>query len=539
MKIQTISPQLQQNKKSRNSENIKFAGGFDAFTLALRFLETNQAWGANAVDLCSMAIPRTAVDFINRGPDAGTETMRREASGTVNHSMVGVYGSLAGLLLASSINNKFGIKAQKIFADNETLEFITKSFDANKGENYVKHFENLFGKMETLVDGEWKSIPKEDISDVVEKFNSTLKAEKAPDIISKDLINYSKAKFLHATGSENTYRFIGGKSTFTLSNGLENIYNVTKAVINKDLKGISTDEFLRSMKKVGLHRSLLGIGIASAIGMSIQPLNIYLTKKKTGSDGFVGVEGRTKDTSGGFFGLKALTSGLFGASVLASIGLKGGTQEFLKKLQFKGFTPNLNQLKLVYGLTIISRFMAARDKDELREAAVKDTLGFFNWLVLGNFVAKATANLMDKELLNHSEAEHGKGIFNRIIKSPLVTRDEVLSKALKTAGIDIIENGKALNFKQMLKKLADPKISEALRNSTNKKLRVLSIAQVVGYLYSGIILGFGIPKLNIYMTNKSEAKRKAKLAEQKQIKPQTAYNTMLQPENLAFLSKNM
>lgn len=538
MKVQLLTPHIQQNS-NKKSDNQKFTGGFDAFTLALRFLETNQAWGANAVDLCSMAIPRTAIDFVNRGPDAGTETMRREASGTVNHSMVGVYGSLAGLMLASSINSKFGIKAQKIFADNETLEFITKSFDENKGANYTKHFENLFGNMETLVNGEWKPIPKDDITDIVDKFNAVLKSEKAPEVINKDLINYSKAKILHATGSENTYRFIGGKGTFTLTNGLENIYNVTKAVINKDLKGISTDEFLKSMKKVGLNRSLLGIGIASAIGMSIQPLNIYLTKKKTGSDGFVGVEGRQKDNSAGFFGLKSAVSALFGASVLASIGLKGGTQEFLKKLQFKGFTPNLNQLKLVYGLTIISRFMAARDKDELREATVKDTLGFFNWLVLGNFVAKTTANALDKELLNYREAEHGKGIFNRIIKSPLVTRDEVLSQALKTAGIDIIENGKALNFKQMLKKLADPKVSDALKNATNKKLRVLSIAQIAGYLYSGIILGYGIPKLNIYMTNKSEAKRKAKLAAEKAEKPQNTYNNMLQPENLAFLSKNM
>ena len=144
MKIQISHPQTQLNNRNQKSKTPQFTGGFDAFTLALRFLETNQAWGANAVDLCSMAIPRTTVDFVNRGPAAGTETMRREASGTVNHSLVGAYGTLAGLALASSINNKFGIKAHKIFADNNTLEFITKSFDENKGQDYTKHFENIF-----------------------------------------------------------------------------------------------------------------------------------------------------------------------------------------------------------------------------------------------------------------------------------------------------------------------------------------------------------------------------------------------------------
>ena len=57
----------------------------------------------------------------------------------------------------------------------------------------------------------------------------------------------------------------------------------------------------------------------------------------------------------------------------------------------------------------------------------------------------------------------------------------------------------------------------------------------------------GIPKLNIYMTNKSEAKRKAKLAAEKAAKneqPQSAsndvnYQSMMNPANLEFLSKNM
>ena len=133
----------------------------------------------------------------------------------------------------------------------------------------------------------------------------------------------------------------------------------------------------------------------------------------------------------------------------------------------------------------------------------------------------------------------------------MVSRDEVLHRGLKAAGIDTIENGKALSFKQMLKKLSGNNVSEAIRKETKGKLRALSIAQVAGYLYSGLILGVGIPKLNIYMTNKSEAKRKARLAAEKAAKgdqPQTAsanaqndanYQSMMNPANLEFLSKNM
>ena len=105
MKIQQIQPQIQQQNKIENKkENVNFTGLGDFATLGLRFLDTNQAWGANAVDLSFMVIPRTSVDLVNRGPAAGFETGRREASGTANHSLVGVYGMLAGLLLATGIN---------------------------------------------------------------------------------------------------------------------------------------------------------------------------------------------------------------------------------------------------------------------------------------------------------------------------------------------------------------------------------------------------------------------------------------------------
>ena len=118
MKIQNINQQQYNNKKYDNST---FTGAPDLF---LRFLDTNQAWGANAVDLASMVIPRTTVDFVNRGPAAGMETGRREASGTINHSLVGVYGTIAGLALAAALNNRYGIKAHKLFVDDETLEVL-------------------------------------------------------------------------------------------------------------------------------------------------------------------------------------------------------------------------------------------------------------------------------------------------------------------------------------------------------------------------------------------------------------------------------
>lgn len=555
MKVQPLIPQIKQNNEN-NKNNIKFTGAFDAFTLGLRFLETNQAWGANAVDLGSMVIPRTTIDFVNRGPAAGMETGRREASGTINHSLVGVYGTLAGMLLAASLNAKYGVKAHKIFVDDETLGILGQAWDkqvrAKNSAPLKDYLLDVFSNAKTRIGDDWVNIPKDKVDNIVEKFTNELSSKGAPTTISKDLKAYAQSVITHATGSETNFKLAEKQHVVTLSNMLDSIYNVSRTFVTDKVgeafklsSDINANSFINAMKRMNLHRSMLGLGIAAAIGMSIQPLNIYLTKKKTGSDGFVGVEGRQKDNSAGFWGLKGLAAAVFGGGILASIGLKDGLNGLLKKIQFKGLIPTLNQFKFIYGVTIMSRFLAARDKDELRESVVKDVLGFFNWLILGNFVAKITANAMDKSLLNYSEKEHGKGVLKKILNAPMKTRDEVLHAGLKKAGIDSIEGGKALSFKQMLKKLSTSAVPEAIRKETKGKLRVLSIAQIAGYLYSGLVLGVGIPKLNIYMTNKSEAKRKAKLAAQKaensskettQFEP---YQSMMKPENLAFLSSQM
>lgn len=530
IKVQQNIPQYKQQNQNQNNENVKFTGAFDAAaTMTLRFLDTNQAWGANAVDLGSMVIPRTTVDMVNRGPAAGMETGRREASGTINHSLVGVYGTAAGLILAMTLNHKYGIKAHKIFVDDETLNVLGKAWDKqvkNGNKTPLKDYlTDVFSGAETRVGDDWIAIPKEKVANIVDKFSNVLSKKDAPNTISKDLKEYSKSVIMHATGSENSFRLGKNQKTNSISNILDSVYNISRTFVNdkvgnafKEAKDIKTNAFLNSLKRMNLRRSLLGIGIASAVGMSIQPLNIYLTKKKTGSDGFVGVEGREKDNSKGFKALKLASAALFGGGILATIGTEGGLKGILKKIQFKGLVPTLDQFKFIYGVTIMSRFAVARDKDELRESIVKDTLGFFNWLILGNFVAKMTANTMDQSLLNYSEKEHGKGFFNKLIKSPMVTRDEVLHRALKAAGIDSIKDGKALKFKEMLKALDSPQVAESIRRSAKGKLRALSIAQVAGYLYSGLVLGVGIPKLNIYMTNKSEAKRKARIAAEKAAK---------------------
>lgn len=523
LNIKQIQPK--QNIKGFNpvqknyQSNPNFTGGFDMF---LRFLDTSPAWGACAVDLGCMVIPRTLTDF-GRGTDAGMETMRREGMGTANHSMVGLYGTLAGLVLAAGINGayKFGdndIKAGSIFADSETLDLHGKIYDSKlkaavgkpEANPIREYLTDTLKRYEVRTDdGQWIKIKDADIEKTANIIENEIKAN--TNKFTKDGFATAKNILISSVGAENNFRIIAGKgekvhsSRYTADYIVENLYKLGKVFTKDKVKeafmaagdGVE-NAFLKAIKSMNVKRSLIGVGIASAVGISAQPLNMYLTKKKTGKSGFVG--GGKEDNSVGFKLRKALVAGLFGAGVLATI---GNPKNLVKDLQFKGFTPTLKQFKFIYGVTIMSRFLSSRNDNELTESSIKDTLGFANWLILGNFVQKLVAQALDKSLIKRD----GKGVINWIKNSVLKSRDEVLHNAL---GNKVFKDGKALSYNEMLK-LAD--------KATKKKLNILTIAQLTGYAYSAIVLGRLIPKLNIYLTNRREAKEAAKAAAQQQTQP--------------------
>ena len=534
----------------KNQSNPNFTGGADLF---LRFLDTNQAWGANAVDLFCMVLPRTLTDF-SRGADAGIETARREGMGTANHSLVGAYGTLAGMLLATGINSMYklgkdDVKANAIFADAETLDMQGKIWgaklrnsinnpEANPLKEYLAETFKQYEALSPTENGKWVRFKDADIEKAANILEKEIKA--SGKNMSKEGLANAKTTLFSSIGVENNLRIIAdeGKpahsSRYTIDSIIENTYKLGKVFTKDKVKdaflateNIAENSFLKAMKSMNVKRSLLGIGIASLVGISAQPLNMYLTKKKTGNSGFVG--GGSEDKSTAFKIKKALVAAIFGGGVIATI---GKPKELIKNLQFKGFTPTIKQFKFIYGITIMSRFMSSRNDNELRESTIKDTLGFASWLILGNFVQKLVAQSMDKSLIK----KDGDGAMNWIKNSVLKSRDEVLHAAL---GEKVFKDGKALSFNQMLKEL--PKNSAA-----KKQLRILSIAQLAGYAYSALALGVGIPRLNIFITNKVETAKKAKAgnvdnqtpAQQPSFSAQTGNEAMLKPENIAFLNSN-
>lgn len=523
MKVQQ-TPNLQLNNKKQDPN---FKGG-EVVAQVLNFLDTNQTVGATVVDAACMGIPRTSVDF-TRGSDAGVETMRREFSSTINHALIGVYGAFAAYLFSQSLNKDFGLKTNKIFASDESLDILSQIRDkhgdiAKSDKNLNNYLGEIFNNTKAFnpdavaesqkefANG-WVTIDTATKEKVVDKFAQELKNNS--DNLSKESKAYLKALIADSTGSEKTFKLEHGKlkSNCSLDDLINNIYKVSKAFMKPNVAetfkngNLANNSFIQRMKKLNMRTAALGVGIAMVIGACVQPFNIYLTKKKTGKSGFVGVEGQEPDNSNKFKFMKYGVAALGGFAILKSIG-KLNPSEILRKVQFKGYLPTIDQFKLVYGATLVSRVFAARDKNELRETSIKDTLGFASWLILGGFVSKlaafgfqSMAKFKNDKFIRYNEKENGTGWFNKLIKSSIVSREEVLHSALKKTTKTV--NGKevAMTFKEMLQKAAEQ--APAART----KIKYLGLIQFAGYLYSGLALGIGIPKLNIAITKHFQRKK--------------------------------
>ena len=481
----------------------------------LRGINQNPALGACAVDLCSMVIPRTAIEFKNRGTQAGIEAAFREGASCIIHACVGLIGLAAGCLVSGKFNQTNSIKAQNIFANADTIANMAEVWKKSGGTSeqfFTAFLENIKG-----LNGEnWKTISAEvngsvkgnlvKLAEKTAQLSSTNGSEKSKLLSEiKNLKNLVNAQIIKDTGAQASFRLnsIKDEAGNVLNKGVSASLGelIDNAVLLSNSFKTKTKEklpeFVKALSKNKIQTTLIGLGISALLCMGVQPLNRYLTKKRTGQDGFVGVENKKANNSKGFKFLKTAFGVAFPIFAISTI---GNPKSLISNVQFNSKIPSINQFKFLYGLTIGSRFLAARDQNELRESVIKDTLGFTNWLILGGVVSKLIARgIGGKDLINNPVAQTGKkGLlyaWNWLTKTSVKSYDEVLMPAAK----NIVENGKMIKFSQLFK-VADKDIKS--------KIFKIAGSQIAGYLYSGLVLGVGIAKLNIFITKQIEARRK-------------------------------
>lgn len=503
------------SKKSNNKPSFK--GPLDgAITNTLRTLNTNPMANAVGLDLISMVAPRTYVDTKERNKYAGAETFFREFTGTLIVCLSASYLAKGIAKIANKvIKPKTPINTKSWFS-NDSLNLLNEAGkDSKDTKEYVSNvFENLSGRdnktTKNFKDIDWKNVQwvdekkwskikwdnkkyegiHERLKDKDSILNLTTELINDKSVTNKDrknLLTIVESRVTNALGAASVTTKHKDK---TLSSSLGNLLRDT-VDFGKDIltnKNVDKNTAINKIFKINKVKALGALAIASGLGLADQHINRKITEKRTGQKGFVGDTNyaesakskdkkSTKDNSKGFWAEKVAASLGMAAMAIGVMKVKS-PKDFVKKLEFTGPVTSGNAIKTVYASTLIGRFLASDNKDELRESTTRDYLGFLNWLVLGGFAAKGVGNLLDrKRNVLFNESKPGKGIRHWLNDVSLKTHNEVAAKGEQFA---------------------------------KKNIWKLNVAQAAGLAYSTIALGILLPKLNIFITNRKNKKAGAK-----------------------------
>ncbi len=540
MRLQLNEPQLQlKGQMQKKNKDVTFTSGAAIAAGVLRQLEANPTVGATAVDVGAMVAPRTIIDM-KRNPFAGIETFFREIAGVTVHACIGLFGLGAATLFKNKLAKDYDVDFRKILSDTDSIENLAKNWDnACKQHGYTKqakeqivetYLKNSFSKVEGLSESQWKSLSSSK-KQIINELKASLldeSVDKMPKAVREKMVNFITGELgvnrdLRVTTAE------GKKLTTDAVNMIDDVFTMGRSFMSdkvmrafESAKGeLDNNGFIKLLGNSITKKTLIGLTAVSAIGASVQAVNRYLTEKRTGSEGFVGysdfeanaaksekteaTESKETKKSGKdkSFGFKMMKFTAAAAMVALAVKSIGKPKDLLKNVQFKGVLPTLNQFKAIYGATITGRLLAASDKNELRETATRDYLGFINWLILGNVVAMAVVNKLDPSLISLDVKKHSDTLWNRLTKGRMTSYDEITDSVLKNKSLS--KAGERLGMRDIFKKLSSTKIGkEAI-----KKMAKLNVANAAGLLYSCLALGIIVPKMNEYITERSRAKEKA------------------------------
>lgn len=499
-----------ENNRNFGKNNVSFKGAETVLLSGLGWMKNNPAMGACAVDMGSMVIPRTVVETKDRGKQSGIETFIREVSSLLIHATMGLVGYKAASAISGEFNSKHKVNAQDIFASGDTIKNMSEIW-TESNENTSEFFEGFVKNIKGLNNTEWKSLSDktqkkaaEELIKLADQTEQSLRAtgedkekftEKAKNIKSLLIAEITKD-----TGANASYKLAKGKNSKEISGSLSELIDNAVSLSNA-FKTKTKEQFPEFVKELMRNKSvstLLGLGITSLMCISVQPINRMLTKKRTGNDGFVGVDTKENDNSKEFKALTAAAGIGFPIFAISTIGCK--PKDLLSNVQYNGKIPSLNQFKFVYGFTISSRLLASRDGNELRESLIKDTLGFSTWLLFGDFVSKLASRAMGgKKLINNPVSQDKKGLSyakDWLMQSSVKSFEELLLPEASKYEKD----GKRLSLKELYNNASQ---------DTKKLVKKVAAAQMLGYLFSGVVLGLGIAKLNIFITKHLHGRDKA------------------------------
>lgn len=514
-KISVVNSKQQYTPRRDNySQNPSFNGLGDGIITAVQLCEKYPMVNVSALDLSTAIVPRTIIETKESNAHAGFEAFRRESSGLIVNCLIPsfIVMGIAKLIQRPIMGSFNRANLINTWANSDAIDKIHHFYGNAKGTTPKERVANTFRNMLGNLSGS-DADKTRNFSDIFRmEFDSNgnvikvgnAKAEKAiqdlTNVVSAEKFDRKAVKKAYQTLVEETHiaeniKFKNDKGFF--ANNLESVCDDTVKMLRGVLKENITDQnqlanYFKKAKKLVNWKSIGGLGLIIPLAISMQPINRWITRKTSGQKGAPIYKDFGKDNEHKELSPKEkreLLAQKF-VSIGSMIGVAGLSmfmdRPSLKMFQFKGLFPTMDQARIISTATFASRMGAAEDKNELREATVRDIATFASFYFLGDYVAKGIATLLQKQ-----------------------NKDVSLINTLQKRK----ENANVLEKFWHWAKHTTLKSSDELVTVKDKKLR--TVCQIGNIVFSLLSLGVFIPLYTRSKTNKKHAEELAKLNAEK------------------------
>jgi hypothetical protein len=523
---------------------------------ALQGLQSNFAAKLLFVNVATMAVPRTIIDY-QRNKYAGQETGFYEGYSLFsNYAMPGLL-ALGTASVLKKFNNPFKVNTSS-WVSNESIEALAQHYrvalkDSQKAavpqkqtalakieaktqinskdtrECFLKQtLSHLQGKR--AIDGSLTRLSPELVNNFAQELEALAPGQK-PDLalarrIGEALGSYDRVELLpHASG---LHALAGGKSlALQPQKFLEHLSSLShefkKAGNSTDLDRIS-----QKLCRGNIIKAVVSLSVVASLGFFAQFINKWITRKRTGQTGFVGTMNFSSVS-------QPSASHQSQPSATQSPSFAG--------LASSQFLPTAEQLKyVIYPAGIFGKMLASRSLDELRETSIKASFAYFNLLFIPNIVENMVAHAaghphafsktpnLEPFPENSGIWARSKRYFQTVNRSTVRSYEDLaiyaqqLGKKLSTASdTELAQELKTLlrkpeSLMAELKTLKTPMMREkAVAEAVMSQLRgVKNKAVLAGLFYSALTLGVGLNLLNIYITNRKHRRDNNAMFDQKE-----------------------
>ena len=484
-----------------NKNNIKApsfqglgAAALQTVMQAMQVCEKYPMLNVTVLDLSTAIVPRTIIETKESNAFAGMEAFRRESSGLLVNCLSPGFIVMG---LAWLLQKGLGLKGMhKVLANEETIGIVQKYIEKAEGTG-AKQVENAINNLLndiSGIDGDARKAFKDLSPEAAAKIKSGVRKVTRSafgDKKSKALLKKGYAEIAEATHMTEHLELNGKVISKNLQGILEDFVGIAKgAKLNNTT--ITDPKLYKQAVKLVNRKSLAGLAVIIPLAISMQPLNRWITSKRSGVKGAPiykdygnsKIYDLNKKEKAELLKQKIISIGSMLGVAFLSMGCKLPGKQML---QFKGIFPTMDQARIISTATFASRMASSEDKNELREATIRDIATFSSLYFLGDYAAKGIATLIEK-------------ISKK--KIVLLNRTKTLPKdanIMKKIG-------------HWLKDVSLKSSDEVLKNAKNWR----TACQVGNLAFSLLVLGLFIPLYNRTQTNKKREEELKQLAEKMQ-----------------------